>query len=82
MPIGNMLKEREDYQKLILEHLQDDNGYVIRKADKFNREYAMDTEMLLSFLDDTQPEEMAKLRKIYKENANDIILKLINDEIT
>ena len=29
MPIGNMLKEREDYQKLILEHLQDDNGYVI-----------------------------------------------------
>lgn len=82
MPIGNMLKEREDYQKLILEHLQEDNGYVIRKADKFNREYAMDTELLLSFLDDTQPDEMAKLRKIYKENANDIILKLINDEIT
>lgn len=81
MPIGNVLKERDDFQQLILEHLRDDNGYIIRKADNFNRQYAMDTEVLLSFLEDTQPEAIEKLRKIYKEKADEIIIKHINDEI-
>jgi hypothetical protein len=29
---AGLLREKEDFQRLILEHLRDDNGYQIRNA--------------------------------------------------
>jgi type I restriction enzyme R subunit len=83
MPIrADRLREREDYQKLILEELRDRNKYVIRdaKAD-FSAEYAMDKGMLFKFLDDTQPEQVAKLRKFYGDKFEDTVVNYINNEI-
>jgi type I restriction enzyme R subunit len=78
---SGFLKEKEDYQRLILEHL-DDNGYQIRDAKTaFNAGLAMDPELLFSFLRNTQEAALEKLEKIYKENSRPTVLNLINNEI-
>ncbi len=78
--VNNVLSEK-DYQKFLLERLAD-NGYVIRKASHFDRLFAMDREMLMKFLADTQPDTMDYLRKIYKDDLEDTIVSFINAETT
>lgn len=78
---GGQLKEKTDYQAYILEMLKKENGYTVRPATSFSPGYAMDTEVLFSFLKDTQPEEMAKLEKLYKDKTQLTILNYINNEI-
>ena len=51
---ASILSEKE-YQKFLLERLEKDNGYVIRKASDFDRYFAVDREMLFKFLEDYQP---------------------------
>lgn len=41
----------------------------------------MDTEELLAFLRDTQPEEMATLEKIHKDNTDEMVVAKINQQI-
>ena len=77
----NVLSEK-DYQKFLLERLSQDNGYVIRKAANFDRRFAVDREMLFKFLNDTQPDTMEYLRKIYKDDLEDTIVSFINAETT
>ena len=78
--MNNILSEK-DYQKFLLERLAD-NGYVIRKASNFDRLFAVDREMLFKFLNDTQPDTMDYLRKIYKDDLEDTIVSFINAETT
>lgn len=78
MPI---LSEKE-YQCFIMERLKKDNGDVIRKAVNYDRLFAVGREMLFKFLNDTQPDEMTTLRKIYKDDLEDTIISLINTEET
>ena len=42
----------------------------------------MDRELLFRFLNDTQPDEMDALRKIYKTDLEDTIVGFINAEVT
>ena len=77
----NILSEK-DYQKYLLERLEQDNGFVIRKASNYDRLFAVDREMLLKFLNDTQPDTMDYLRKIYKADLEDTIVSFINAETT
>lgn len=79
--MNNILSEKE-YQKYILERLEQDNGYVIRDANNFDRLFAIDRELLLRFLNDTQPETMETLSKIYKSDLEDTIIGAINTEVT
>lgn len=79
--MNNILSEKE-YQHFIMERLEKDNGYVIRKAENYDRLFAVDREMLFKFLNETQPDEMAALRKIYKNDLEDTIVGLINAEET
>ncbi len=79
--MNNILSEKE-YQQYIMQILEEQNGYVIRPNTKFDRRFAMDKEMLIAFLDDTQPQTMDALRKIYKEATEDTIVNFINAEIT
>jgi type I restriction enzyme R subunit len=83
MPVhSGLLREKEDFQRLILEHLRDDNGYQIRSArTDFNAGLAMDTELLFTFLRGTQGAALEKLEKTYKEKAKTTILNFINNEI-
>lgn len=66
--MNDILSEKE-YQHFIMERLEQDNGYTIRKATSYDRFFAVDRELLFRFLNDTQPEEMAALRKIYKDDG-------------
>lgn len=43
---ASILSEKE-YQKFLLERLEKDNGYVIRKASDFDRYFAVDREIAL-----------------------------------
>ena len=76
------LREKEDYQQLILEHLQNNNGYEVRNANTdFDAGLAMDPQLLYKFLQNTQPENYEKLEKIYKNKTRETILNYINREI-
>ncbi len=77
----NILSEKE-YQKFLLERLEKDNGYIVRKATHYDRFFAMDREMLFKFLNDTQPETMDYLRRIYKGDLEETIVSFINAEAT
>lgn len=46
---ASIVSEKE-YQKFLLERLEKDNGYIIRKASNFDRYFAVDREMLFKFL--------------------------------
>ena len=78
---GSILSEKE-YQHFIMERLEKDNGYVVRKATSYDRLFAVDREMLFKFLNDTQPEQMDALRKIYKRDLENTIVSYINSETT
>ncbi|MCD7822462.1 MAG: DEAD/DEAH box helicase family protein [Oscillospiraceae bacterium] len=79
--MNNILTEKE-YQHYIMERLEKDNGYEVRKAVKFDSRFACDRELLFRFLNDTQPDVMEKLRKIYKDDLEDTIVNFINAEET
>lgn len=79
--MNNILSEK-DYQNFLLERLSKENGYIIRKASDFDRLFAVDREMLFKFLNDTQPDTMDYLRKIYKDALEDTIVSFINAETT
>lgn len=79
--MNDILSEKE-YQHFIMERLEQDNGYTIRNATSYNRFFAVDRELLFRFLNDTQPEAMTALRKIYKDDLEDTIVSFINAEET
>ena len=79
--MNNILSEKE-YQHFIMDFLKNNNGYIIRKDKDFDRLYAMDKEMLFKFLNDTQPDEMAALGKIYKTDLEETLVNYLNMEIT
>lgn len=82
MPIrADQLKEKEDYQKLILERLKDDNEFRIRSNTEYKPGLAMDTGLLLEFLEDTQHDTMEQLRRMYKDRTEETIINYINSEI-
>lgn len=78
---ASIVSEKE-YQTFLLERLEKDNGYIIRKASNFDRLFAVDRELLMRFLHETQPETMEYLRKIFKEDLEDTIVSFINAEAT
>lgn len=78
--MNNILTEKQ-YQRYVIDRLVE-NGYIERKASAFDRRFAFDRELLLQFLNDTQPEAMDALRKIYKADFEDTIINFLNTEMT
>lgn len=77
----NFLSEKE-YQRYIIDYLVKKNKYVERHDSDFDRLFAMDRELLFKFLDATQPKTMEALRKIHKQDTEEIIVQVINSECT
>ncbi len=71
--MNNILSEK-DYQHYIMDYLVNENGYTIRKVTSYDRYFAIDREMLFKFLNDTQPETMEALAKIYKDDLEETIV--------
>lgn len=78
---ASVLSEKE-YQHFIMRDLEENNGYLIRDAKQYDRLHAIDRELLFKFLNDTQPDAMERLRRIYKGDLEDTIVGLINTEVT
>lgn len=81
--MDNFFKERKDYQRYIINYLVDENKFIERYDNQghFNPIYAMDTGLVIKFLEETQPDKIEQIRKIH-DNANELIIKRINAEIT
>ena len=62
------------FQKLIIDHLVNDNGYQLRKASSYDPVRAMDVDLLFDFLERTQAEQMEKLHVLYNGGLHETIL--------
>ena len=76
----NTILTEKDYQKFIIQRLVE-NGYVVRDAANYDRRFAMDPDMLFKFLEETQPQKMAKVKNTLKENYHEGFLNFLNLEI-
>ena len=76
----NVLPEK-DYQKFILGKLEN-IGYEIVPSTHYDCLYAVSREELFRFLNDTQPDAMESLTKIYKEQTEEVIVSTISAEET
>lgn len=79
--MSKILNEKQ-YQRYVIDYLVNTNGYIERSDDNFDRYYALDRELLFKFLTDTQPDEITKLRKIYKDKFEETLINVINNKIT
>ena len=77
----NSILSEKDYQHFIMDYLKVHNGYLIRSDKDFNRLYSMDIELLFRFLNNTQPEKMDTLRKIYKSDLEETLVNYLNMEM-
>lgn len=77
--MARILNEKQ-YQRYIIEHLVN-SGYTERKNSDFDRLYAIDREMLFTFLYNSQPDEVDKLKKIYKDQFEETLINFINNKI-
>lgn len=77
----NLILSEKEYQHYIMDYLVKNNEYIIRENKHFNKYYSLDKELLFNFLYKTQPEEMQNLKKIYKDDLEDIIINYINNKI-
>ena len=85
VPASRKFQSEMDFENFIIGKLVR-NGFVERKFRKnddpnWRREYAMDTGLLMSFLEDSQPETMARLKKVFKAKYRETITAYINKEI-
>ena len=78
---AGQLKERADYQAYILEMLREKNGYQVRPSTAYDPGYGMDVERLFSFLEETQPDALVRLEKLYGDKTRQTILNYINNEV-
>lgn len=79
--MNDILTEKQ-YQHEIMDYLQSMNGYHIRKATDFDRLFALDRGMLFEFLNQSQPDVMAELYKIFKGDTEETIVNVINQSVT
>lgn len=77
----NKIESEMEYEDFILNYLHENNGFVIRKNADYDRNLAVDKEILLRFLEDTQPEKVAALKRIYRNAYEETIVNFINNTI-
>lgn len=75
----NKILTEMEFEDFILDHLSKNNGFVLRTNADYDRNLAMDKELLLKFLEDTQPEKVAALKKIYRSSYAETIVNYINN---
>ncbi len=81
--MDNFFKERAAYQRYIINYLVEENKFIERNSKTdYNPAYAMDTKLLLQFLENTQPKKIKAIRDLYGDDADNLIIKRINNEIT
>lgn len=77
----NYILTEKEFQHFIIDYLKTNNGYVIRNSKDYNKQFAIDEEMLFQFMYSTQKVTMDKLEKIYKDKLKETLVSYINNEI-
>lgn len=77
----NKIMTEKEYQRFIIDYLVNNNGFIERKDFNFDRYYALDREMLFTFLETTQPDKVEYLKKIYKSDYEETLINYINNKI-
>lgn len=72
----------QSFQRLIKEYLVAENGYIESFNANYDVHYAIDTEMLFSFLEKTQEKATNKLKEIYKTNYRSKVLANLDRELS
>ncbi len=72
----------QSFQRLIKDYLVTQNGYVESFNSNYDVHYAIDTEMLFSFLEKTQEKSTNKLKEIYKTNYRSKVLANLDRELS
>jgi len=70
-----------NYQSFIINFLVSQQGWVKRTAKDYDPSVAMDRELLISFLQTTQPDEYAAVAKVYKSKADKVIVDSLNKQL-
>lgn len=73
--------EKHGFQRHFVDELLK-RGYIERKNKDFDRQFAMDKELLFKFLEDTQADTLKELRKLYKDDFESTLINFINKEVT
>ena len=68
-------------EKRIVDCLVKEQGYLKRAPEDYERALAMDTELVIRFIKETQPDEWKKIEKQYLGNAETEFLKRLEKEI-
>ena len=76
-----LIRERYDYQRYIIDHLMNENGFIERQYNDghYDQVTAMDKELFLDFIKDTQDEEYQKVYRQHGTNTDDIIVSKYNN---
>lgn len=69
------------FEAFIEGFLLSQSNYQKRSSSDYNKDYCMDTEILLSFLQSTQSKQWAKLAEHYGDRVEDRFLARLSDEI-
>lgn len=69
------------FEEHVEKQLVDLHGYISRKSEKYDCDLAMDTELLLDFLNATQPEKIQKLKELHNDRFVEKLLQRIDGEI-
>ncbi len=84
------LKET-NFEQYITNYLIEKNGFILRGADEslrpvkdkdYDRNIVLDLDMLARFIQDTQPNEWARLHDIYGDQALDSFAKRLDQELS
>lgn len=75
----SQLNERNGFQKIFLNHLVNDNGFILGSNQTYDVTYAIDRKFLFEYLSNSQPKEFAKLAKV--KNYENEFVKYLRDEI-
>ncbi|MDD7362838.1 MAG: type I restriction endonuclease [Peptoniphilus sp.] len=82
MPKFSIFGEKNEFQQTFIRHLVEENGFIKRKSNYFDKAYAMDTDLLFDFLYATQKETMEALEAVYQEDTKETLVNFLNNEIT
>ncbi len=69
------------FEEHIEKTLVEMNGYISRDNEKYDRELAMDAELVLEFLRNTQQEKLEHIKELRGTGAEDELMKRIDGEI-
>lgn len=78
--MSRIITEKQ-YQEYIIDYLIKENEYIKRSNDDFDRYFAIDRQLLFRFLEESQPQEIEVLKKIYKDAFEETIINVINNKI-